>query len=81
MRVQKPCRMSAVTLDAKAECGEGCCEKCGWNPAVNRDRRARLRWASAHGVLHTWGIDVAKTTPESIENRRWLLARVRFKLR
>lgn len=37
------------------ECAETDCEKCGWNPEVNAQRRKEIAWFAKHGLLHHWG--------------------------
>lgn len=44
------------------ECAEADCEKCGWNPEVNRQRREQIHWYAQHKILHLWG---RENKPES----------------
>ncbi len=37
------------------ECRPKNCDRCGWNPEVNRRRRKALAWYSAHKLLRRWG--------------------------
>ena len=50
------CPMSGIPSD-DGKCGRihERCATCGWNPAVNRERRVALRKMAAAGKLKEWG--------------------------
>lgn len=45
-------------LDEKVQLANECtanCEKCGWNPEVNRQRREQIHKLSKQRKLREWG--------------------------
>ena len=80
MTNQRQCRKTDIPVEGNARCGGEYCEKCGWNPEINLARRRKIRRVAENGILHLWGIDLASTPKEILEQRRQLLAKVRRKL-
>lgn len=54
MAVTSYCKMSPG-LQLNAECKEGECKRCGWNPEVHAARLRALYAKAACGKLSEWG--------------------------
>lgn len=60
------CRLS--NIPTAVECDGKACASCGWNPEVNRRRRAELYQYAKEKRLHEWGVAGGNDEKESFEN-------------